>query len=73
MGDLLYVTAGMWYDAQRYAERLGVPLARVRFIDDVEKLRGLRNITLHILDSAEARPDYDRILLEARCRGFEIV
>lgn len=67
-----YVVAGRYDDARRFARGLSVPEIWLRFIDDPEKLMGLRGIRLHVFKSAANLPQYDAIIQLAKINEIDI-
>ena len=69
-----YVLAAYYNRVQEFVRANKIPIYSVRWIDRLEKLRGLQGagITLYELSSAVYLKEYEECMIEAKLCGFEI-
>lgn len=70
--DLLYVLAGTYEQARKFAYSKGVQYTRMVSVDRREKIMGLRGKKLYVVGTAYERDDYDALLIEAGIREFDV-
>jgi hypothetical protein len=71
--DGFYVFANSYFIAKDIARRHGVPEKNLRYVSNLDKLKGLRGIKLLVHSSAICRKDYYEIMNEAKTMNVDIV
>lgn len=69
---MLYVLAANYEEARGFAYSRGHHYTRMSNVDMLEKLMGLRNVTLFVVRGAENRKNYSDLIQEATIRGLQI-
>lgn len=70
---LLYVVAGSSIHVTAFAKSNGVSPHDTRFINSREKIMGLQNIKIYVLESAKDLVDFHEIMQQAQIYGFKTV
>lgn len=72
MTEKIYVVAEKLEQALEFGRSKGVPFSKIRYIDYDYKLKGLRDIKLHVLKTAPKLLDYHEIMIVAQARDLRV-
>ena len=72
VNKLIYVLAGNYEQARKFAYSKGAHYTRTVYVDRREKLMGLRGEKIYVVGTASERDNYRKLLMEARIREFVV-
>ena len=59
-----YIIAANWRDAREFMWHQGGGRCSFVYVDNLDRLRGLREPKVYVLSGAQFREDYDRLMLQ---------
>ena len=68
-----YIIAANWRDARGFMWHQGGDRCSFVYVDNLDRLRGLREAKVYVLPYSQLREDYDRLMLETIICGLEVV
>lgn len=72
-GDRIFVISDRIIQAKKFCVSNGINTRYLVFVNSVEKIKGLRDITLYMIGACFKQPYFDRIMVEARVRNFDVI
>ena len=71
--ERIYVFAGTYREAENFVNRRNDILPELVYVNCLEKLIGLRRLTLHVVGTSYGNLEYSKILEQARIQDFKVV